>query len=259
MATSERKTNRVSQFGSWQRRYHRGLGAVVAVFVLFLSCTGIALNHSSDWNLDDRYVVSDWLLDVYGVRAPSASASFADSGHRVTLLGQRLYLDDQQIAEDIDALTGMVSLDTYLLVTASDQALLFTTDGELVERMDLSAQLPGPVERIGRAGERAVISSRGLHYLANADVTGFEPCADSILIDTTWSASSAAPESLLNSLRAQYRGRGLSVERLIADIHSGRVVTIAGPYLMDAVAILLIVLSITGIVLWMRPRKPRRL
>jgi hypothetical protein len=60
---------------------------------------------------------------------------------------------------------------------------------------------------------------------------------------------------MLDSLQGQYRGRGLSFERVIADVHSGRIVTITGPYLMDAVAILLIILSITGIAMWLRPRK----
>jgi uncharacterized iron-regulated membrane protein len=45
---------------------------------------------------------------------------------------------------------------------------------------------------------------------------------------------------------------------VIADIHSGRIVTITGPYLMDAVAILLIILSITGVVMWLRPRKKKQ-
>jgi uncharacterized iron-regulated membrane protein len=63
------------------------------------------------------------------------------------------------------------------------------------------------------------------------------------------------PDELLQSLQAKYRGRGLSVERVLADVHSGRIVNITGPYLMDAVGLLLIALSVTGIVMWARPRK----
>jgi hypothetical protein len=258
MTTSETKTstnNGSAGNGSWLRRWHRRLGALLAAFILLLSCTGIALNHSSDWALDQRYVTSNWLLDAYGIRAPSASASFGDRDHRVTLLGRRLYLEDREIADDVDVLNGLMSTGDLVLVATRHNVLLLTSDGELVERMDLSTELPGPVDRIGRAGERAVISSEGLVYQANADISDFEPLAETSATDVTWSVASPAPDALLNLLDAQYRGRGLSVERLIADLHSGRMATLAGPYVMDAVALLLIILSITGIMMWLRPRR----
>jgi hypothetical protein len=59
-------------------------------------------------------------------------------------------------------------------------------------------------------------------------------------------------------LKEQYRGRGLSVERVIADLHSGRVIGIVGPFVMDVVAVLLIVLSLSGLLLWLRPRGSQR-
>ncbi|MDA0681583.1 MAG: PepSY domain-containing protein [Proteobacteria bacterium] len=258
MNTPEPKAKRVPEKGSLLRRCHRWIGITVAVFVLLLSCTGIALNHGGDWKLDDRYVAAPWLLDAYGVHAPSEYASFVDRESRVTLLGQRLYLGDREIAESFDALTGMTSLITLVLVTSRDRAFLFTADGELVEDMDLSTQLPEPVERVGRAGERAVVVSGGLMYRTNADITAFELWADSTTTEVAWSAASEGPASLLKSLKTQYRGRGLSLERFIADIHSGRVVSIAGPFLMDAVAILLIILSLSGLLMWLRPRKTRQ-
>jgi hypothetical protein len=258
MNTSENRTSTVFQNGNWLRRSHRWLGVAIAIFVVFLSCTGVALNHSSDWKLDDRYIASRWLLDAYGIRAPSVSASFSDGRHRVTLLGQRLYLDDREVAESVESLTGMVTLGSMVLVTSRDRAFLITADGELIERIDLSMQLGEAVERIGRAKDQAIISSAGATYVANADITSFERRGDNATTDIAWSESSAPPDSLLKSLEAQYRGQGLSIGRFIADLHSGRVVTIVGPYLMDMVAVLLVILSITGIVLSMRPRNMRR-
>lgn len=255
MTTSETKTNGRGQFGSWLRRCHRWLGAIVILFLLLLSFTGIALNHSRDWGLDDRYLTSPWLLDAYGVRAPQASSSFADGGHRVTLLGHRLYLDDREIADDIEALTGMLSLNELLLLTSHNAAFLFTTDGQMVERMDLTAMLPAPIDRIGRAGGHAIVASAGRTYRSNTEITEFEPWPESEVGDIDWSDPAAVPESLLDSLQTQYRGQGLSIERLVSDVHSGRVVTKIGPLLMDMVAVLLILLCLSGTVIWMRPRR----
>lgn len=258
MTTSRRKGSGIRQKGSWLRRGHRWLGAVAALFVLILSATGMALNHSSDWRLDSRFVTSRWLLDSYGVRVPDVSASFTDRGHRATLVGARLYLGEREIAGDVDALTGLVALDPLLVVTSRQQVLLFTTDGELVERMSLASDLSGNIERAGRAGDQPVIVAAGRSYQADGDVTKFVPWqnVDSAGID--WSMQSPPPLALMNLIEEQYRGRGLSIERLLADVHSGRVVGIIGPYVMDAVAILLIILSLSGLLLWLRPRGRRR-
>jgi hypothetical protein len=250
MAISENRTN---GNGSLLRRVHRWLGVVLAMFILMLSITGIALNHSDGWNLDSNYVSSNWLLDAYGVRAPSVTASFIHGNRRATLLGKRLYLDDREIADDAESLTGIVVLDKHLVVTTRNRAFVLTRDGERVEQMDLSAVLPGTIERTGSSGPLAALSSGGLVYVSDADVSGFERSTD--IADITWAESSAVPEALLDSIQARYRGRGLSIERVIADIHSGRIITITGPYLMDVVAMLLIILSITGVVMWLRPRK----
>lgn len=232
---------------------HRWLGVGLSLFVLILSLTGIALNHSSGWRLDSSYVSADWLLDAYGIRSPGAALSFTHGKHRATLLGNRLYLDDREIADGIESLTGIVVLDTFILATGSDRALLLTTDGELVEQIDLASILPSPIERSGRSGEFTVVSSAGNLYAADADISGFELATG--IGEVTWSQESDVPPALLESLQSLYRGRGLTIERVIADIHSGRIVGVAGPFLMDIVAMLLIVLAVSGLLLWLRPRR----
>ena len=59
---------------------------------------------------------------------------------------------------------------------------------------------------------------------------------------------------MLESLSRDYRGRGLSWERLLADLHSGRILGAAGTYFMDFIALSLIVLSMTGLFQWRRRR-----
>ena len=130
--------------------------------------------------------------------------------------------------------------------------------GELVERLSLPSVLSGPVERAGRAGNYAVIEAGGRSYRADSDVSRFEPWENTDAAAINWSVRSVPPPALIDALKEQYRGRGLSVERVIADVHSGRVFGIVGPFVMDAVAILLIVLSLSGLLLWLRPRGNRR-
>lgn len=252
MNTSSTPANGTSRQNGWLRRGHRWLGIGLSLFVLLLSCTGIALNHSDNWGLGNRYVSWNWLLDAYGMRAPAPSASFSDSEHHAALLGKRLFFDQREIADGVDVLTGVVVIGKLALVTSDDSAFVLTTAGELVERLDLSQQLPGAIDRAGRLGESAVIFSGTASYQSDTGLSGFVQTNAVAHGDVAWSSPASLPASLLASIQDQYRGRGLTVERLLSDVHSGRIVGGSGPLFMDAVAFLFILLSATGLYMWLR-------
>jgi hypothetical protein len=149
-----------------------------------------------------------------------------------------------------------VAIGDLAVVTSGDRAFVLTIDGELVEQLDVSPLLPGAIERLGRLGDRAVISSTGRNFRSDSDLSGFEAWSGSDGDDVAWSRASPLPAPLLISLQDQYRGRGLTIERLLSDIHSGRIVGTVAPLLMDLVALLLIVLSLTGLTMWMRASRP---
>ena len=264
MNTSNNKANGQRRKNGWMRRTHRWLGGGLALFVLLLSCTGIALNHSDDWNLDGRYVSWSWLLKTYGIRAPTPSAGFSDEGHHAVLIGQRLYYDQHEIADGVDSLSGMIATSELVLVATDGRAFVLTLGGDLVEQLELSQRLPGAVDRVGRIADRAVISSGNSLYRSDSDMTGFDAWQAAQTDDIEWSRFAMPPAQLLNVLNDQYRGRGVSTERLISDLHSGRFLGRFGTLFMDAIGVLLIFLSATGIILWVKRggrrngREPKR-
>jgi hypothetical protein len=225
---------------------------VLVFFVLLLSVTGIALNHASDWGLDRRYLAWSWLLDAYGIEAPPPTASFADGGFRATLLGERLYFDGREVAEDVSGLSGIAALGPLVLVGAERRVYVFTTAGDLVQAIDAGVELPGPIERVGRAGNRALIRSDGRLFRSDPDITGFEPWDGDLQDGLRWSAATPPEAAQLETIRANYRGRGLTVERVLADLHSGRIFAVTGTVIMDVVAVCMIVLSISGLLMWIQ-------
>jgi hypothetical protein len=220
-------------------------------FVLVLSASGIALNHSSDWRLDRRYVRWDWATSALGIRAPDPTVSYADRGHRVTQLGRRAYFDATEIPHAVESLAGFVMLQQLAVVATADAILLLTEDGEFVEMIDLAAGLPAAVARIGRAGERPVLESGGRLFIGDAEVTAFAPLPGTDEAGITWSTASAPAPAEFEVLKNLYRGRGVTIERLLLEIHSGRIVAGAGPVLLDLVAVGLIVLSLSGVFVWL--------
>ena len=239
------------------RYWHRWIGLGSMVFLIFLSITGIALNHLVDLRLDQRYVRTGWLLSWYGIEVPPVHSSYAVAGDRTTLLGERLYFNDQQVAEGITALSGAIAAPQFIVIASDNSLILLTDSGALVERMLLAGQLSGAVQAIGKVGEAVVLLSDEEIYRADEQFVSFSIASDVSYSDVSWSSSSNVPSDQLEVLYDAYRGTGITMARLLADLHSGRLFTRAGPIFIDIVGLLLIVLSVLGTILWLRGR-PRR-
>jgi hypothetical protein len=252
MTRSKPKASSSARLRIWLRRGHRWLGVALVFFVLLLAISGIALNHADAWGLDRRYLGWTWLLDAYGIEAPPPSASFADGGHRATLLGGHLYFNGADIAQDVETLSGLAVLDPLVLVAASDRVYILTTSGEFVQSIDIAAELPSAVARVGRADGVAIIQSGGRLYRSDPDITFFEPWDADSQGGVWWSSATSPDAAELKALQNLYRGRGLTVERVLADLHSGRILAIFGTLLMDLVAVGMIVLSFSGLIMWLQ-------
>ena len=69
-----------------------------------------------------------------------------------------------------------------------------------------------------------------------------------------WPSTQTLPTQLEQQINQQFRHHLIHWERVILDLHSGRLPGPYGIYLADISAIILVLLSITGIALWIRRR-----
>ncbi len=232
--------------------WHRYFGFTAAVFVAVLALTGLLLNHTDRLHLAERHVQWNALLDWYGIAAPTPFSYAAAEGH-VTQLGERLYLNDQPLPQTERALRGVTATYGFLII-ASDQALLaYTPQGELVDRVDASVGLPTPIVALGATpqGDIVVLTDED-SYVGDETLYNWEKTP---LTAVNWAQPSPAPESLIADLLSNYRGAGLSVERVLLDLHSGRILGPWGIWLMDAAAVLLLLLAITGVWHWAQRKR----
>jgi hypothetical protein len=234
---------------AWFRRGHRWLGSLLVAFVLILAISGIALNHASDLGLDNRHLQWSWLLNAYGIDVPEPAASFAVDGHRATLLGGHLYYDGAAVVQDAAALTGIAVLGPLVLIGAQAKAFVLTMEGEFVEAIDVGTELPAGIERVGKTGDVAIVESAGRLFRSDAQMTAFAAWEGDTPHKVSWSESSRPEPDQLEALREAYRGEGLTVERVLLDLHSGRILPKVGPLLMDIVAICMVILSLSGLLL----------
>lgn len=236
------------------RRLHRVVGAVVAVFIIFMVSSGMVINHSNGLGLDQRHVSQPLLLSWYGLGAPEHIHSFSAGGHWISFAGSQLFLDGNHISS-ISNGAGAVFSNNMLIAASSDELLLLDTSGQLIERQPWGPPEAGPIESIGLLPDGAVVvKSTGQLWLADAELLGWQP-AEQTISNPTWSVSEPAPLPLILTITQQYRGEGLSVERVLLDFHSGHIFGSIGVFIYDLLALAVGFLSISGLVLWIRGRR----
>ena len=254
MRTSRPQANSRRRRRPWFRSLHRWLGGIAALFVLLLSVTGIMLNHGHRLGIDQEYIDPGWLTSLYGIEAPLPSDSFATGGHRATLLGETLYFDRSRLMKGVSALNGMTVSEGMFAIAGDRTVILASSDGELVDEIDLNGVLPGPIQRLGLEQGRVMVLAAGQTFVADDMLAGFSPATDENGSGIDWADATPAPADLISDLQDDFLGEALTIERVTIDLHSGRILGPAGAYFMDFIALSLIVLSMTGLFQWRQRR-----
>ena len=246
--------NRKKRHISTIRRLHRSLGAAAAIFILLMVLSGMVINHSNGLGLDQRHVSQPFLLGWYGLDAPEQIHSFAARDNWISFAGSQLFLDDSQISSVSNGV-GAVFSNNMLIAASSDELLLLDTSGQLIERQPWSPPEAGPIESIGLLPDgTVVVKSTDQLWLADAELLGWQPAKETIS-KPIWSVSEPAPLPLIQTITQQYRGEGLSIERVLLDFHSGHIFGPIGVFVYDLLALAVGFLSISGLVLWVRGRR----
>jgi len=236
------------------RRLHRSLGAGAAIFVLFMVISGLTINHAHDLGLDQRHVSQSSLLSWYGLGEPQDIRSFAVGDDWLSFAGSQLYLNDRHITSISKGVGAIVSAD-MLIAAGSGELLLMDHAGALIERLPWGQLDTAPLEAIGLSKNRAVVVKSVNHtWTADAQLLDWQQAgigAEGIV----WASPVSAPRDLHRAITRQYRGDGLSIERVLLDFHSGRIFGPLGVIVYDLLAIAVGFMAISGLILWLRGRR----
>ena len=245
---------RKQQNGSRARSIHRSLGAGTAIFVIFMVLSGLTLNHSNGLGLDRRHVSQSVILNWYGLGGPERIQSFDMGSNWLSFAGSQLYLNGNSIATLSNGV-GVVSSVELLVAAGSDELLLLDHDGNLVERLPWGPPGAGPIKALGLfEGNAVVVKTANRYWQADANLLSWDTFDESRPV-TIWSSPVTTPEHLRQAITLQYRGDGISLERLLLDIHSGRFFGGWGVIFYDLVALAVGFLAISGLVFWLRGKR----
>lgn len=230
---------------------HRWTGLLCAVLVLVLSITGIALEHTDDWQLDQRYIASNWLLQHYGIQADPIT-HYSAGEHSFSHSGNQLYFDQQRLEYNSSFLCGAQAIAQGFALCVAEGVLLLDTSGAVIEILDADITLPAPATGLGlTSSSQLVLLSHDGNWLADADMLLWQEYTGT---PSQVSKRSEAGTTLSHNIQQQALAREISWERLLLDLHSGRLFGRAGIYVMDIAAIALIYLALSGIWVWWKRR-----
>ena len=122
------------------RAWHRKLGVFAAFFLIFLSITGIALNHTNVLGLAHQPITNTWLLNQYGIKNPTEINSYHQGELIVT--DQYVWLNGQLLAESSRQIIAAEKIQQFWFILNENQLLLYSEEGELVDQLDSALGLP---------------------------------------------------------------------------------------------------------------------
>ncbi len=247
---TNRKPKRMTAF-----LWHRRVGLLAIALVITLAITGIMLNHTEDFKLDKTFVDSALVLDWYGLEPEGEPVSFSVPGHWISQWQKEIFFDDRIITSNDQTLHGAIHSHEFIVLAFDHELLLLTNKGELVERIPTSISFKKTV-RLGVKYQRPVIETEdAIHYIADEHIIDWDVVSDD---DIVWSNPVAIQNGQREALLRAFRGNGLNLERVILDLHSGRIFGHYGIYLMDAAAIALLWLSLSGLWVWWSRRQKQK-
>ena len=150
-------------------------------------------------------------------------------------------------------MVGALRAERVLWVAFVDALVELDNDFNVVQRYGSLDGLEMPIRAIGLSKGVPVVDSAGGVFGLDTAFVEFVPMEDEI--GPEWQASGVLPLSLEQELLASYGGPQITYERLLVDLHSGRLFGTIGVIIVDIAAICLLVLAVTGIYLYFKLKR----
>lgn len=243
------------------REWHRKLGIIAAFFLIFLSISGVALNHTTLLSLAHQPIENTRLLDHYGIAPPSDVRFYQKNTLQVT--NNLLWLNDKLLLESTSNIVAVTVIRTtqasdekIILTVSDDQIYLFNQQGDLIDQLGEELDVPQNINALHVNKSDITVRTPTGYFQTNIDF--FEWQKITFVVEPDWIKPIEASEKLMTKAKLAYRSQFLTLERIILDAHSGRIFGLFGVLFMDAVAVLLILLSLSGIYIWLRYARAKR-
>ena len=242
---------------------HRRFGLAAFIIIIVICVTGILLNHTEEFALKDRFIQSSRLQSWYGIEVEGEAFFYPVETNQsqviIASLEDHLYVDNQLISQNAGLIIGAVSVTDLIIVSTAADIYLVTPQAELIEKMSLSSFITSDIEKIGVDDSGSVLlSSKDTVYTSHDDYLSWQ-ALDSPVSNVEWSQPAKVSAEELEVLHSYHLAKSIDWERLVLDLHSGRIFGQWGVWLYDLTALAIIFLSISGCWTWYKKQQLKKL
>ncbi len=249
MQGTHHSSHRRRLVGVLLHRWHRRMGAVAGLFVLWLAASGIALNHSTDWGLDRMEIGAPWFIRLYGLHAVIPETGFRSANHWIIGTDSQTVIDGRPLSAALPRPLGLAVANDLLFAANASRIAVLDVRGRLVDTLQTSDLPVSNIHRIGQGNGAVVIADENDHRFASRDGLNWMPYGGKV----NWAVSEPLPAPV-RAQAAPYLRPQLPLERILLDAHSGRIIGPYGPLLVDAVGMVFILIALSGIWIYLRHR-----
>jgi hypothetical protein len=171
----------------------------------------------------------------------------------------KLLLESAADIVSAGAMSVKVSNDTTVdvfVVASQTHLYIYNNEGEMLDQLGVEAGIPEGIEALSIDNDKVIVKTSSGYYQSDSDF--FDWQAISPLMEPLWIRAQLVSLQQEQQASLAYRSQFLTLERIILDAHSGRILGLFGVLFMDAVAILLILLSLSGVYIWIRYARSKR-
>ena len=244
------------------RKLHKWIGVIITLPLLWITITGIILNHTVDWKLDQIKIESQWLKNHYGM-APTGEPtgyiiSANEASYQIIEWDGVIYFNSSPIEAQLEGrLLGVLYKEgSTISIVTEYNVLQLDEKGNLIEKLDELSLPELPITAVAQQGTTLYLKNAEGWHTPDADWLEMTAIAKADAPLASIALSTIENQTVKDKLMQNWSRSELPASRVILDLHSGRFFGTIGKYLYDLVAICTILLSITGIALFFR--KPRR-
>lgn len=235
------------------RRMHARIGVFALFFLIFLAASGWALNHAESLKLDKREINTPWLMRWYGIDAPSPAQGYLLGTQYFAEDGGKWVLGNTVLAEHREAVVGAVESGGIVYVATAAALYIYQADGQLVDKVERQSLPAQPILALGKLDDSIILKTPSLLF-AGTDGLDWKAVRAG---PGTWSSAQPLPDTVKVQLAAAF-APALPAQRILLDLHSGRLLGRYGPLFVDFLAIALLALGMSGLWIYWRSLKQGR-
>jgi hypothetical protein len=259
--TSRMRNGRHPKLAARLIHWHRRAGLLLLPVLLMLCITGILINHSQTLGWQHEPVYSSLLRKLYGIPETPVRNGFHAGETWVSQVGNDVYFDTHKVMNCPAHLLGARLWQDSIATLCEQTVQLWMADGQLLEALP---DLPEAVDQLNIHNHQLLLHTLNGQWLTlNESLWQWQPFSSgtdgtSAPLNLSDRNLTELPAPLQSALNQNQPLPGISRERLLLDLHSGRLFGNAGVWIVDAASLMMIFLAFTGAWSWLRRWQHKR-